>query len=286
MSAAVSAILSMAAPLLFATLGALCTEYAGVLAVFMDGAISFAGFVCVAAAGATGSAFAGFAAACIATMALLAGVALFTERTKANPFLTGLSVNLFAAGITSWCSASWFGTRGVIPLSSLNGAFSALSEGLQESGAASLRDLSFPLALGAAVLLHAFLKTTGAGLALSVTGSSPDVLAARGVSPARYRTASWYAAAFFAACAGSVLTLGLGAWVPNVSAGRGWTALAAVYLGHRNPLLCVLAVLVFAGAEYLTTVLQGFGRLPATLILGLPYALALVVFVFVPRGRR
>jgi len=115
-------ILTMAAPLLFATLGALATEYTGVLAVFMDGAITFAGFICIAVTGATGNPWLGFAAAAACTVALLYTAAKITEFTRANPFLTGLSVNLLVAGVTSWMSAAWYGTRGVVALSTLGTA--------------------------------------------------------------------------------------------------------------------------------------------------------------------
>ncbi len=266
-------ILTLASPLLFATLGALCSEYAGVLAVFMDGAITFAGFVCIAVTGATGSPVAGFAAAAVCTVALLFAVARFTEYTKANPFLTGLAVNLLVSGLTSWLSQSWYGTRGVVALS----AFHVHVD--------FPRHLAFPAALVFAVFLALFLRYTKQGINLKITGSSSAVLTARGVSPSRYRTAAWCIAAFFAACAGSALVLDLGAFVPNVSAGRGWTALAAVYLGYKNPLVCIGAVLLFASTEYITTVLQGFGNLPSTMILGLPYALALLVFILIPRKK-
>jgi len=266
-------ILTMAAPLLFATIGALATEYAGVLAVFMDGAITFAGFVCIAVTGATGNPLLGFAAAVLCTVALLYSVAKITEYTRANPFLTGLSVNLLVAGITSWMSASWYGTRGVVALSTL---------GISVSFD---REFAFPAAFIAAFLFAAFIRFTRAGLNLRITGSSAAVLTARGASPARYRTASWCIAAFCAACAGSILTLDLGAYVPNVSAGRGWTALAAVYLGYKNPLLAVGAVLLFSAAEYSTNVIQGLGNIPSTMILGLPYALSLLVFVLIPQKK-
>jgi simple sugar transport system permease protein len=274
MTGALSGILAMAAPLLFATLGALATEYAGVLAVFMEGAITFAGFVCVAVTGATKNPALGFAAAAVTTVALLFIVSRFTERTKANPFLTGLSVNLFAAGITSWLSAAIYGTRGVIALPDAGTTIAAL------------RNLAFPASLVACLAFAAFMALTVQGNNLRVTGSAAEALAGRGIRADRYRTASWCIAAFFAACAGSILSLSLGAWVPNLSAGRGWTALAAVYLGFRNPFACVGAVLVFSAAEYLTTIMQGTGQVPATLILGLPYALSLAVFLLIPQKKR
>jgi simple sugar transport system permease protein len=273
--APIGTIAAMAAPLLFATLGALCTEYAGVLAVFMDGAITVSGFVAIAVTQATGSPAIGFAASAVSVTAILFLVAFFTERTKANPFLTGLGLNLFAAGITSWLSSALFGTRGVI----------ALTGPAADAALALPRNAFFPLAVLAAAALAFALAFTRQGTALKVAGSAPEFLAVRGIEPARYRIASWSIAAFFAACAGSVLAFGLGAWVPNMSAGRGWTALAAVYLGFRNPLLAIAAVLVFTGADYASTIMQGTGQVPGMVVLGLPYALALLVFVLIPRKK-
>jgi len=275
-AAILQALLPAAAPLLLATLGALVSEHAGVLAVFMDGAINFGGFVCIAATGATGNPLIGVAASILLTVLLLFAVSRFTERTGANPFLTALAVNLLSSGLTSLGSAAWFGTRGTVALER------AALDGFE---LAAGRSWYFPAALAATAAVWFFLSKTLPGISLRAAGSTSEALAARGRDPGKYRTLSWCIAAFFASCAGSMLTLDLGAWVPNVSAGRGWTALAAVYLGYKNPWLCAAAVLAFAGAEYATNVLQGLGKMPATIILGLPYAFALAVFVLVPRRR-
>ncbi len=265
-------ILFMSVPLIFATLGALVSERAGVLAVFMDGAITLSGCIAVAVTLATGSAVAGVLSACLATVALLYGISVFTERTGANPFLTGLSVNLLSVGLTSWLSASLFGTRGVVDLA-------------ERGVGVSYPEFAVALAaLSLAFLLAFAFRFTPWGLRLSVSGEAGPALEARGRSPARYRAASWCLAALFASFAGSSLAFRLGAFVPNLSAGRGWTALAACYLGYRRPLPCLAAVFVFTAAEYATNVLQGTA-IPGTVILGLPYALALLVFVLIPPRR-
>ncbi len=272
MADVVFTIVLMSVPLVFATLGALVSERAGVLAVFMDGAITLSGCVAVAVTLATGNATAGFLTACLATVALLFAIAVFTERTGANPFLTGLSVNLLSVGLTSWLSASLFGTRGVVDLA--------------ERGLV----VSYPevpvavLALSLAPLLSLAFRHTPWGMRLFVSGDAGPALEAKGRSPARYRVASWCVAALFASFAGASLAFRLGAFVPNLSAGRGWTALAACYLGYRRPLPCLGAVFVFTAAEYATNALQGTA-IPGTVILGLPYALALFVFALVPSKR-
>lgn len=275
----IAEILTMAAPLLLATLGALASEYAGVLAVFMEGTITIAGFVCIAVTAFTGNPALGIAAACFASMLLLYAVAAFTEKTRANPFLTGLAVNFLAAGILPRLSSALFGTQGVVSLASVAPNAAAAVD------SAFYRAASFPVALSLAAAFALATICTRAGLILRITGSSGEALAARGIDAGKYRAASWMIAAAFGALAGCTLTLGLGAYVPNVSAGRGWTALAAVYLGFKNPILCVASALVFAGAGYLADIIQGTGRVPTTVVLGLPYALALLVFVFVGKKK-
>jgi simple sugar transport system permease protein len=270
-------ILAQAAPLLFATLGALVSEYAGALAVFMEGSITIAAFACAAATALTGNPFLGIAFSLCATTTLLVAVALFTERYRANPFITGIAVNFLSAGLVPWLSSLAFGTRGVVPLE-LTGAFASIGPGF-------FRAAAFPAGLALAVLLALFLRNTRSGLALRVSGASPDALASRGLDPRRYRVLSWAIAAAFASLAGSALTLSLGSFVPSVSAGRGWTALVAVYLGYRNPLGCVAACLAFASASYATDVLQGAIHVPPTLILGLPYALSLAAFLIIGKRR-
>lgn len=263
-------ILSSAAPILFAALGALVTEYAGVLAVFMDGAITLSGFLCIAFTAATGSPLAGFALAALSVVALMYTIARFTEKTRANPFLTGLAVNFLAQGLTSLLSVTFFGTRGVVTLED-----AALASWYGDY-------LTIPAAFLFVPLIAFLLKHTVPGINLRVTGSAPELLVSRGVKPDRYRTLSWCVAAFFAACAGSALALNLGAYTPGLSAGRGWTALAAVYLGYKRPIPVAAAVIVFAAANLVSNGLQGAGAVPATIVLGLPYALALIAFILVP----
>lgn len=262
-----TAILAIAAPLMLATIGALFSEHAGVLAVFMDGAITLSAFICIAVTFYTGNAYIGFAAAATLTVLILLLAGWYTHVSRANPFLIGLAINLLATGLTSLFSSILFGTRGVIALPA-EGAFDFPLTGAIVGSFAS------------AALAALFLYRTKHGLILRVTGDSGEALASRGLPVHTYKIFSWCLAAFFAACAGSFLALRLGAFVPNISAGRGWTALAAVFLGNKKPLLCVGAVLTFAGADYLANILQGTGAVPATLILGLPYALALLAFIF------
>lgn len=270
MNGSVFIVLKTSAPLLFAVLGALITEYSGVLAVFMEGGITLSAFFCVLFTVLTGSLAAGFLVSLVLTAAVLLLAALFTVKTKANPFLTGLSVNLFAAGIIPWASEFFLKKKGVI----------SFEEFLPETVFSPINNLlPFFIALTSALILFLFLRLTPEGFALKYSGEAPAVLTASGKNPDTYKIASWTVAGFFSACAGCVLVLRLGAYTPGISAGRGWTALAAVFLGRKNPLLCVLAVIVFSSAEYGTNIAQGAIKIPAGILLSFPYFFALLFFM-------
>jgi ABC-type uncharacterized transport system permease subunit len=84
-----------------------------------------------------------------------------------------------------------------------------------------------------------------------------------------------------AACglAGCYLSLGLSAFVPNMSSGRGWIALVAIYLGGKRPLGVAAACFLFALADSFANFAQGFLRIPPDFILALPYAITLLALV-------
>lgn len=266
----------IAAPLLLITLGALVSEYAGRLAMFMEHIINLGAFFCYAFTLATGNLALGtLLSVAVCTLSVLA-LERTASRAGANMFLVSLAMNLLFAALTTFFSAQIFKTRGV--LYSADFRYSATSMRLVTSVICYV--------LSAAIIV--FLRRTTAGLALRVTGSDSDMLTARGINASFYRTTAWCVAAAAGALSGCVFTARLSSFVPGVSSGRGWTALAAVFLGRKNPLLMIPAVLVFAVAEYASTVIQNvphFENVPSSLLLALPYLLALVLLVLVPQKK-
>lgn len=269
-------ILKISAPLLFAVLGALITEYAGVLAVFMEGGINLSAFFCILFTVLTGSGFLGVVLSLITTPIVLFFTAFFTFKMKANPFLTGLSINLFAIGFIPWASEFFLRKKGVL----------SLEEFLPDSFFVPINNLTpFFIALFFSFLLFFILKFTPAGFSLKYAGESEKMLIVYGKNPNNLKIFSWTTAGFLSACAGCVLALRLGAYTPGISSGRGWTALAAVFLGRKHPLLCVLAVILFSTAEYLTNIMQGSIKIPAGILLSFPYFFALIFFIFSPNKK-
>jgi len=276
-------ILVSSVPLLLASAGALISEYAGVLAVFIDGIINLSAFLTFLFAYCTGSTLAAclLSGLCAAAVSVLASV--YTEKTESNPFVTGIALNLFSAGFTSVCSSVVFKTKGVLSPAILKANFN-FAEGLFPtiSNVTSFFALFIPTLI-CVLFLFPVVKYTKWGLRLVVAGSDPNLLKKKGVNPAFYRCSSWLLAGLFASAAGSVLTMRLSSFVPNISSGRGWIALAAVFLGRRNVFGVIASSLLFTAAGYAADTIQtaaGFSFIPPSVLPALPYIAAIAVFFF------
>jgi len=254
-----------AAPLAIASTGALFTELAGALGIFTEGFMSAGAFFAWVLTGWTGSAFWGTSITVCAAFVTGWALARVVRKTKANPFIAGLVVNIAAAGITASLSQLWFGTRGVLR----NPHFVSPNHLLPVYASLII-----------VILAEYFIAHTPWGLRLRASGLSPEAAKERGIRPGLYWEAAWAVSAFLAALAGAFLCFKVGSYTPGSIAGRGWISLAAVYLGFRRPGGILAAALVFALAEMAAQKLQSFPNIPATALLGLPNALALLLYVF------
>jgi simple sugar transport system permease protein len=264
------------------SLGALITELAGSLGIFMEGFMTLGSFFSWIFAGRTGSVTAGILLTVILAGLAGAGLARFVHVTKADPFIAGLALNLAAGGITDSLSIVWFGTKGVLrnPGLPVPGPITIpVVEKIPGIGQIlSGERPSVYIAWGLTILAALVITRTRMGLRLRASGLSVEAAAERGIRPQHYREGAWAVAAALAALAGAFLTFRVGAYAPGGVAGRGWICLAAVYLGFRHVWGVAIAALVFALAERVGMGAQIFGALPATILLGLPSALALMLY--------
>jgi simple sugar transport system permease protein len=99
--------------------------------------------------------------------------------------------------------------------------------------------------------------------------------------PDTYRWIAFLASGFFCGIGGSFLGLSLGAFVPNMTAGKGWIALVVIFLGMRRPLGLIAAAFVYGLAEAFSNYAQGFFNIPADFILAIPYLLAFLAMIAV-----
>ena len=279
----IEGLLNSAAPLILAGLGALVSDLSGTLGIFVEGFMVSGAFFSWVFAGWAGSVFWGTAASALLAAASGWALARFVAHSRANPFIAGLALNLAASGIALSLSAAWYGTKGTLLNPGIkipDPVIIPLVCNIPFIGTIISGQSPFAyLALACAIITAIFLKKTVPGLRLRASGLSPETAAERGLRPGRYRDGAWAAAAFLAALAGASLTFRVASYSPGGVAGRGWIALALVYLGFRKVGGVTIAALVFILAERIGYRAQGLGSLPATALLGLPYALALLFYI-------
>jgi len=271
-----------AAPIIIASIGALFTELVGVLGIFTEGFMSAGAFFAWIITGWTGSVVLGTTLS--AGAAGFAGWALarFVRKTRANPFIAGLAVNIAAVGIIDTLSIAWFGTKGVLrsPEFTMPSNFHLpIVENVPVLGVVSGHDFFVYFSWVIVIAAALFIRYTPWGLRLRASGLSPEAVRERGIRPGRYWEGAWAVSAFLAAIAGAFLCFRVGSYTPGGVAGRGWISLAAVYLGFRNAGGVFIAALVFALAEMAGQNIQSIAGIPATALLGLPNALALLLYV-------
>ncbi len=271
-----TSIIFIASPLLLITMGALISEYAGRLAMFMECIIGLGGFFCYAFTVLTGNVFFGVLISVLISTSLTMLIERISTKMNANMFLSSLAMNMIFSSLATLISSAAFGTRGVL--------YSERFTFAQTDAKIITSIICF--IISAALIV--FLRLTTPGLRLRITGSDPDVLESQGIKADKYRCLSWIIAAVSGSLAGCVYTIRLSSYVPGMSGGRGWTALAAVFLGRKHPLAVSAAVIVFAAADFASSSIQNipfFSSLPSSVLLALPYIISIVLIIVVPQKK-
>lgn len=248
-------------PLAFAATGGVISERSGIVNIALEGMMLAGAFASVAVARSTGNAFAGLLAGLIA--GALVGVlhAVITQALRVPHILSGVGLNLGMLGLTTY-ALRLYG-----------------SEGLETSATLSYQSMAFVATL-AVVASAIFLAKTPGGLRLRACGESPGAARAAGVSVSRVRYTAVIASGALAGLGGVALALTtLGSFTENMTAGRGYVALAAVIFGRWNPLGAAATTFFFALGDAVQIALQTAGlaeRIPPDFLSLLPYALTLI----------
>lgn len=267
-------------PLASAALGGLATEHVGVLNIALEGLIMAGGFAYIAVGGSFGP-WAGVAAG-LAIPALLAYLQdLFARKARADAFVTGLAFNLLVPGAASMISQALFRTKGVVNIPGL--ALPRVAEalaGLPIAGPLFFgHRAGFYVAAGSVAFAVLSLGFMPFGLRARAAGMNPEALDLGGLAPQTIRSRAYVLSGMAAGAAGVALAGSLGAWVPGLSAGRGWIALVAVYLGAKRLGGTVAASLFFAALLSLALAGQAAFSMPAELLSALPYLLTAVAVI-------
>jgi len=253
------------------------------LNIALEGLMLIGAFFSVVFAAATGSLFLGIVLGIGASILAAYVFSFISLNLRANIFITGLATNLFAEGLTMVLAFEIFNNKGTIYFENLAKLPVLSFPWLQRIpvlgdvfvGHNILVYVSWVMIVLAAIVIY----KTPFGLRIRGTGSNPGAVEAMGLSPRRYQTYAILISGFTCGLAGSILSLQLGAYVPGVTAGRGWVALVAIYLGNRNPLGIVLACLVFGFADSLSNWAQGAINIPADFVRAFPYLITVVAMI-------
>ena len=284
-----AAALRIATPLLFAALGGIVCESAGVFAVGLEGMMLMGAFAAAVGAWASGSALAGAALSLVGGAAMGGVLALVAVRGRADAMVTGLTANIFAVGLASYGLRALGGDgRGVaihltpLPPWPIPGLADLPVLGPLLFALPPLTYLGF----AATAALDVFLARTRAGLVLRATGENPEAVFAAGADPLRVRMRAVVAGGAVAGLGGAVLVLQqVGGFTDNMTGGRGYLALASLIVARWRPWGAAAACLAFGAAEALELRLQTSGVAVSSYVVQMaPYAIALLVLAGLGRA--
>ena len=273
-----AAMLRYATPLTFAALGGLFSERAGVVNIGLEGMMLMGAFFSAWGADATGSWPLGILCGVLAGIALAAIHAVFSIALRADQIVTGTALNFIALGITGYLYIDVYGTSGTPDDLPQVPEISLPTESLGFLGqAVSNLNLLVWGSLLAVVVVWFIVFRTAFGLRLRSVGENPRAAETVGISVYRMRYAAVLASGGLAALGGTFLAIGfVHSFSQNMTAGRGFIALAALIFGRWLPLPLLLGTLLFGFSSALAQRLPEFSSEAATLFQALPYVLTLV----------
>ncbi len=284
----------LATPLIFAALAGLFSERAGIFDIGLEGKMLASAFLAAAVAATSGSVWIGLLAGTFASLVFsgIHGVASITF--KGNQLISGVAINFLAAGLTVLVAQSWFEQGGRTPSLSGTARFDPITFPFTEQ----LGQLTFigpvysELISGHTILVYfAILAIPGSwwilykttfGLRLRAVGENPEALDTAGVSVIKTRYSAIIICGILCGLSGAYLSTGLSAgFVKDMSAGRGYIALAALIFAKWRPWYILSACLLFGLLEAISNRYQNIDifniTLPVQFMQTLPYLLTVII---------
>ena len=299
----VAATLRGATSLVLAALGGLFAERSGIVDIGLEGKMLGSAFAAAATASVTGSAWLGLGAGVVASiaLALVHGFACITHH--GNQVVSGMALNIMVSGLTAVLGHAWFQQGGQTPLLPPGGRFAPIQLpgahalagvpglGVLYREVVSGHNVLVYAAAGAVAVVAWLVYRTRFGLRLRAVGESPGAVDTAGISVAGTRYRALVASGVLCGLSGAYLSIAHNAaFIRDMSAGKGYLALAALIFGQWRPLPTLGACLLFAFADAAQARLQGtplpvVGVVPVQLVQALPYLLTVALLAgFVGRA--
>jgi simple sugar transport system permease protein len=293
----------LAAPLILAALAGLFCERAGVVNIALEGKLLGGAFAAAAAAELTGSAWIGLVAAMAFgwMLAMVHGFATITHR--GDQVVSGMALNILVAGLGPVLANAWFQQAGRIPVTLDSARFQSITLPFAEAARAIpvLGEVYAELISGHNLLVYVAVLAVPAtfwviwktrfGLRLRAVGENPAAVDTAGISVPWMRYRALMVSGALCGIGGAYLSIAQNAgYLRDMSAGKGYLALAALIFGKWRPLPTLFACLLFAFTDALQIRLQGtsipgIGQIPTQFVQAIPYLVTVILLAgFVGRA--
>ena len=290
----IDATLRVATPLILCAMAGIFSERSGIIDISLEGKMLMSAFVAAAIATTSGSALMALGGGILASviLSLIHGYACITH--KGNQVVSGLAINILASGLTVTLGIAFFAQGGQTPYLDREQRFSPINLPFADTigdvpvigpiygELISGHNILVWVALGAVVMTSYVIARTRFGLRLRAVGEKPEAVDTAGVSVFWLRYQAVIIAGVLCGIAGAYLSTAHGAgFVRDMTAGKGYIALAAMIFGNWRPKQALYACLMFGFLDALAARLQGvelpyFGQISTDLVLALPYILTVV----------
>ncbi|HXV99056.1 MAG TPA: ABC transporter permease [Anaerolineae bacterium] len=289
----IAATLRVATPLIFATIGEVFTERAGILNLGIEGIMFLGAFVGFAVAfkaneaGLSGSyLWLGLLGAIMAGVLMSLLMGFFSVTLGVNQHVSGLGITLLSIGLSLFGFRLVFGESSVLPSVEPFAQFSIFGNLPRLGQIFNQYLLTYVAFIILVPLAWWILYRTSPGLQLRAVGENPEAADAAGVNVFRTRYLALVAGGALMAVGGAFLSLAqLGAFSPGIIAGRGWVCIALVIFARWDPVRAMWGALLFGGVAALQLRLQTTGLdLPYEVFLALPYLATIVALAIAGRN--
>ena len=267
-------------PVLYAVLGELLTERAGVMNLGLEGVMLVGAFAGFSATRATGNPYIGLLMAFATGCFIVLIHAFLTISMGTNQVVSGLALSLFGSGLSALLGRNYIGET----ISGINPVHLFFLGDIPLIGPIFFRhDILVYLSYALVPFLCWFLFRTRAGMNLRAVGENPRAADAMGLSVVKIRYLYTLLGGGLVGLAGGYLSVVYTQmWVEGMTAGRGWIAVALVIFGTWHPARAAIGAYLFGGVEALQLRMQAAGSsVPASLLLMLPYLMTLIVLTVI-----
>ncbi len=285
----------VATPLVLAAMAGMFSERSGIVDIGLEGKMLGAAFAAAATAYTTGSVWLGLMAGIVTSMALSMLHAYACVTHKGNQVVSGMAINIMVAGLTPTLAFAWFKRGGQTPALTGDDRFHSITLPFAEA----VRDIPVigytyaELISGHNILVYVaaasvpicayVLYRTRFGLRVRAVGENPHAVDTAGIVVNKLRYQALMVTGLLCGIGGSYLSTAHGAaFIRDMTAGKGYLALAALIFGKWKPVPTLIACLLFAFTDALQARLQGVdlpivGVIPVQFIQALPYVLTVLL---------